>query len=279
VNEHEFVSAAEAAHRDAMSRLATRIESLRMGHGVNVAAFIRSNRDIEAAMWDRLSGISVSKPRYTINQICVVKATVSIKNVIGGLKQLNALFGNGRFGQHDFTLIADLNGIDSIVVIGQGVPLVLHSRPLDPHRLVGPPEWTNQVYRVSGRGRVPPSRRGSAAGRLIAANRARIDARQQLAEYVRSLPLDVFGLLTVGHRIDDRPDLAVQFSRWLGSVRTIRTSWGHDHRAVVVIEADFTSLWQWITPLPRQPRSHNAKRTPVTRPREHKNRRFPRRRP
>jgi len=276
--EHVYVSAAEAAQRDAMGRLARRIESLQMGHGVHVETFIRSNPNIEAAMWDRLGGVAVSKPRYTINRICTVRVKVSIKDVIAGLKQLNVRYGDGRFGGHDFNRIAALNDIDSVVVIGQGLPMLRDVPQPDRRRFVGRPEWASQVYRVTGHGRPPSSRRGSVAGKLIASNRARLDARQRLAVYVRSLPLDSFGRLTVGHRIDDRPDLAVLFSNWLGNVHTVRTTWGHDDQAVVVIEADFASLWEWIALPQPYPDPHETRRTPVTRPREHKTSRSPRRR-
>lgn len=271
-----FAAAAQAAHDDALDQLAKRIGGLRIATG-RVADYISTNAAFGAAIRTPFPGVTLSRPRYARDQIATVRATVQITQVIAELKRLNHRLGRGRLTDRDFDRMPSLNPIHSITVVGQGVPALAHI-PRAGRRPVGvTPSWVHQERRATGTGEPPASRRGTATGKLMAASRARSDARRKLALDIRRLTLPGGRGDTVGARIDRHPELAHAFDKWLRETRAIETSWTATQGAIVVVQADLESLWRLITPPgtirhPQPPaRSpinppHEQKRRPSTRP-------------
>ena len=272
VSAHGFGVAEESARQDALERLARRIGRLRMSSFRRVEEFVASSPAIGEALRRRFAGVTFLPPQFTVDQICTVQARVAVADVIAQLKLLNRRYGDGRYRTRYFERIGRLNPVDMITALGQGVPS-LRDVPRRGRRVIGAtPSWSELLRREIGVGQAPASRRGTVAGKLIAAQRARNDARRNLAAYVRELPISTDRRTTVGSELDRRPVLAIRFQGWLGTAQVVRTDWDRRGEAVVEIEAHLRPLWDMVVQHRRPQPPVDARRTPVRKPREHKSR-------
>lgn len=273
VTAHGFAVAEESAREDALVRLAQRVGLLRISAARRVAEFVSTSPVVGEKLRRRYPGVAFSSPGYSADQICSVRASVSLADVIARLKALNNQHGDGRFRGRDFDRIAMLNPVETLVVVGQGVPSLGDVPRLGRRRVVGiVPSWSGLTHGEVGHGRAPATQRGTVAGKLMAARRARADARGKLAEYARGLPLPGGHGATVGRHIDRRPGLSVSFQVWLGQARTVHTRWKIDGSAVVEIEAHLRPLWEMVAAHRGRRPLEEPRRTPVKRSRERKGR-------
>jgi len=252
IGDRGFEAAEQAAHVDVMERLAQRIEMLRLSPSRRVEHFAATSPAIRVALRDPFPGVKLWRPIYSADQICSIRAVVDLAAVVDYLKLLNRRYGDGRYGQRDFDLIWSLNPIESLEVLGQGVPLI--GDTLRPGPIVRrSPTWADLTRRETGRGQALASERGSVSGKLIAARRAREQAREKLALYARRLPLFEGGDTTVNDELHRNPAADLEFQSWIRSARTVRTDWDRSGNAYVEIEAELRSLWDIVAPHYRTP--------------------------
>lgn len=266
-----LASAADSARADAMAQLARHIGSLRITPSRRVDAFTATSDDVARAVRAPFSGVTFSTPRYGPDQVCTVRARVSIGSVINHLKLLNRRYPVGRFDDRDWDRIRTLNPSGTITVVGRGAP-ALAELPRRVRVLSAAPPWSAETRATIGVAPQPTARLGTPAGRLIASRLATTRARRDLTEQLRALPLSAVATMTVGGEIDRRPELAVRFRDWIDDARIVERYWRNNGDAVVRVEADLSSLWTLITPRRVLRTPAPPVRSPATRPREHKHR-------
>lgn len=240
--------AAEAARQDALEQLARRVEALRLSPGRRVKDFTAGSKSVAAGLRNPYKGLKLLSAKYTVDQICTVRARVSLVDVIAHLKVLNRKHGDGRFADRDFDAVARLNRLDTVEAIGQGVPDLADLAWQRRSAAVKAPLWAARKLRVSGTGRRPESKGSATRAKLRAVRAARAAARRALSDQSRGLELPGRAKKTVGDEIDRREELAEAFADWLADAKTVGTEWTKGGDAVVRIEADLGGLWDIVAP-------------------------------
>ncbi len=256
-----FESARRAANHDAMLQLQRRILSLRVTPSQRVSDVAHDNPRFTDALAQPFPGVVFGDPIFQSDATCTVRCVVRLQDVVAHLRDTGRRFGVGPFRQGVFDRIRAYDPTESIIVVGRGVPsledIYAPSHPVDT------PSWALEKRVFKGRGVEPASLHGTASGKLVAFRLAKNDARAKTIAYVRLLPLSdpaITGIYpqfaTVGSECDRRPDLQHAFSGWVDQLHTVDSTWTGRGEAVVVMEADLSTLWRIFTPLPtrRPPR-------------------------
>ena len=248
-----FEAAEESARIDAMERLARRIEGLRLSPTRRVDHFAATSPAIREGLREPFAGVKLRKAVFSSDRICSMRATVDLAAVVDQLKRLNRRYGDGRYDEREFDQIWSLNPVESLEVMGQGVPSID-----DAPRRRGPvvrrgPTWAELTRRETGFGRSPRGDRDSVSGKLVAAREAREEAREKLAAYARRLPLFEGGDRCVGDELERNATADLRFQSWVRSARTLRTEWDRSGNAHVEIEGELTELWDIVAPEYRTP--------------------------
>jgi hypothetical protein len=237
-------SAANAARRDAFFQLQRRILALRFSPSSRVADVARDDPHFADALARPFPGLVIEEPAYLPDTVCAIRLVIPVRSVIDYLKDLGRRYGTGPFRPSAFDGIRSFAESDPIVLVGRGAPGLddLH------HPDLKRPVWISETRVVKGRGSQPRSHYGTAAGKLFALRRAKDDARRQLIDAVRQLPIAFPEANTIGAHCDRRPGLHRDFNAWIENVEVIDTAWSDHGDCVVVMKADLIGLWDLINP-------------------------------
>ncbi len=247
VGEEGFISAERSAQEDALQRLGEQIEYLKWTPTRRIAELAARSPALALGLREPFEGVIFQDASYAPDQICNVRVTVSMIDVVRRLQRLAELHNVEGFSRRHAERVLALNPLKSISTVGLGVPSLRDiPRAGPPRGFPGPPDWASIRYRVVGHGDPPASHGNSAAGKLMAASRARSNARSKLDSYTRALPLFEGG--TVATELFRRPRLNEAFEQWLGNAIVVGTEFRAGGRAEVELEADLFGLWQIIAP-------------------------------
>lgn len=258
VSSRGFLHAADAARQDAIERLAKRVETLRLSRTRLAVGFTKTSPAITDGLCEAYAGVTLSQPKYTLDQICTVRARVAVGHVIARLKVLNRKYGRGQFRDRDFDAIASLNDVGYLVAVGQGVPALSQ---LGWRRAAGaaePPKWVSRKLNSTCVGKRSTATRRQARHKVMAVSSGRKLALRQLAADARKLKFIGPTRLTVGELLEDRLELAEAFDEWVRRSRTVKIEWSDTGDAIVEIEADLADLWEIVAPPRRLDRSRGA---------------------